>query len=68
MKNSKQTYKLHNGLPAYTIQQWFSTYQGFVTTIMTTPKKQQKGQMWEDFIELANKVKSLLKENGIKFI
>lgn len=68
MKQSKKTYKLHNGFPAYTIEQWFNTYQGFVRTFISTPKSQQKGQMWQDFIDLANKVKSLLIENGIKFI
>jgi hypothetical protein len=68
MTNSKTTYKLHNGLPAYTVAQWFETYQGFIKTIFSTPKKNQKGSMWVDFMELVNKVKLFLKEQNVKFI
>lgn len=68
MTNSKKTYKLHNGLPAYTVSEWLDTYKGFIETIYSTPNNKKKGQMWEDFMKLVNDVKTLLKNNKVKFI
>ena len=39
MTTSKKTYKLSNYFPAYTVAQWFDTYQGFIITIYSTPNK-----------------------------
>ena len=68
MTTSKKTYKLDNAFPAYTVAQWLETYNGFIRTFYSTPKKQQKGYMWEDFILVVNKVKAFLIEHKVKFI
>lgn len=68
MTNSKKTYKLHNVLPAYTVSEWFDYYQNGIKTIYSTPAKNKKGQMWEDYISLLNNIKTLLKSNKVKFI
>jgi hypothetical protein len=68
MTTTKTTYKLHIGFPAYTVQEWLETYNGFMRTFYSTAKKQQHGSMWSDFMELVNKVKAFLIMHNVKFI
>ncbi len=68
MKNSNEKFLILNCLPAYTVEQWLSTYKDFITTYYTYSKEERKTQRIIDFVEQINKVKVFLKSKKVKFI
>jgi hypothetical protein len=68
MTTSNEKFLILNGLPAYTVEQWLSTYKDFITTYYTYSKEERKTQRIIDFVEQINKVKVFLKSKKVKFI